>query len=66
MRSPGTVVFYVLLVMLATGASVQYGLGRLPGDIIVDVAGSAIYLPITTTIVVAAVLGVIFWLVRRR
>ena len=66
MRSPGTVVFYVLLVMLATGASVAYGLGPLPGDIIVDVAGSAIYLPITTTIIVAAVLGVIFWLVRRR
>ena len=65
MRSPGTVVFYVLLVMLLTGASVQYGLGRLPGDIIVDGADSAIYLPITTAIIVAVVLGVIFWLVRR-
>ena len=36
MRSSGTVVFYVLLVILLTIASVQYGLGRLPGDIVVD------------------------------
>lgn len=65
MRSPGTIVFYFLLVMLLTGFSVQYGFGRLPGDIVVDVAGSAIYLPITTVVIVAVVLAVIFWLFRR-
>lgn len=65
MRSPGTVLFFVLLVILFTGASVQYGLGRLPGDIVVDVGGMALYLPITTAVIVAAVLGVIFWLIRR-
>jgi hypothetical protein len=32
----GTAVFYLLLVILLTMASVQYGLGRLPGDIVVD------------------------------
>jgi hypothetical protein len=65
MRSPGTVIFFVLLVLLLTGASIQYGLGRLPGDIVVDVAGSAIYLPFTTAAIVTVVLGVIFWLFRR-
>ena len=65
MRSPGVVVFYVLLVILFTGASVQYGLGQLPGDIVVDIGGVALYLPITTAVIVTAVLGVIFWLIRR-
>lgn len=65
MRSPGTIVFYVLLVLLLTGASIQYGLGRLPGDIVVDVAGSSVYLPFTTAAIVAVVLAVIFWLFRR-
>ena len=65
MRSPGTVVFFVLLVILLTAASVRYGLGRLPGDIVVDIGGMALYLPITTAVIVAAVLGVVFWLIRR-
>lgn len=65
MRSSGAVLFYVLLVILFTGASVQYGLGRLPGDIIFDVGGVAVLLPFTTVAIVAVVLGVIFWLIRR-
>lgn len=65
MRSPRTVVFYVLLVILLTILSVQYGLGRLPGDIVVDLGGSYFYLPITTAIIVAALLGAIFWFFRR-
>ena len=65
MPSSGTIVFYVLLVMLLTGASIQYGFGRLPGDIVVDVAGSSLYLPFTTAAIVAVVLAIIFWLFRR-
>lgn len=61
----GTVVFYLLLVVLLTMASVQYGLGRLPGDIVVDLGGSYFYLPFTTAIIVAVLLGVVFWFVRR-
>ena len=48
MRSPGTVVFFVLLVILLTMASLQYGLGRLPGDIVIDAGNFYFYLPITT------------------
>jgi len=65
MRSPGTIVFFVLLVILLTMASVQYGLGRLPGDIVVDTGSFYFYLPITTAIIVSALLSLVFWLVRR-
>ena len=61
----GTVVFYLLLVILLTMASVQYGLGRLPGDIVVDLGSIYFYLPFTTAIIVAVLLGVVFWFFRR-
>lgn len=64
MRS-GTVVFFVLLVILLTIVSVQYGLGRLPGDIVVNTGDFYFYLPITTAILVSVVLGIVFWLFRR-
>lgn len=66
MRSPGTVVLFVLLVILLTMASVQYGLGRLPGDIVVDTGNFYFYLPITTGVIVSVLLSLVFWLVRRR
>jgi len=65
MRSPGTVVFFVLLVILLTMASLQYGLGRLPGDIVVDTGSFYFYFPITTGIIVSVLLGLVFWLFRR-
>jgi hypothetical protein len=62
---PGTIVFYVLLVTLLTILSVQYGLGRLPGDIVVDTGNFYFYLPITTAVIVSVLLGIIFWFFRR-
>jgi hypothetical protein len=64
-KSPGTVVFYVLLVILLTMLSVQYGLGRLPGDIVVDLGSFYFYLPFTTATIVAVLLGAVFWFFRR-
>jgi hypothetical protein len=58
-------VFFVLLVILLTMASLQYGLGRLPGDIVVDSGNFYFYLPITTGIIVSVLLGLVFWLFRR-
>ncbi len=66
MRSPGVVVFYVLLVILLTVASVQYGLGRLPGDIVIDTGSFYFYLPFTTAIIVSVLLGLVFWFFSRR
>jgi hypothetical protein len=61
----GTIVFYVLLVILLTILSVQYGLGRLPGDIVVDTGSFYFYLPFTTAIIAAVLLGIVFWFFRR-
>ena len=65
MRFSGVAVFYVLLVILLTMASVQYGLGRLPGDIVVDLGSVYFYLPFTTGFIVALLLGPVFWFFRR-
>lgn len=65
MRSIGTIVFYVLLVVLLSIASVQYGLGRLPGDIVVDLGSFYFYLPFTTAFIVAVLVGAVFWFFRR-
>jgi len=65
MRSPGTIVFFVLLVILLTVVSVQYGLGRLPGDIVVDTGNFYFYFPITTAVIVSVLLSLVFWLFRR-
>ncbi|MGO8840807.1 MAG: DUF2905 domain-containing protein [Methyloceanibacter sp.] len=60
----GTIVF-LLVVGLLTFASVRYGLGRLPGDIVVDRGGFVLYLPITTSILVSLLLSLVLWLVGR-
>ncbi len=57
--------FFVLLVILLTIVSLQYGLGRLPGDIVVDTGSFYFYLPITTAIIVSVLLSLVFWLFRR-
>ena len=65
MRFSGVAGFYVLLVIVLTMASVQYGLGRLPGDIVVDLGSVYFYLPFTTGFIVALLLAAVFWFFRR-
>jgi uncharacterized membrane protein len=43
----------------------RLGLGRLPGDIVIERGNSRFYLPITTSIIVSIVLSLILWLFRR-
>jgi len=43
----------------------RLGLGRLPGDIVVEREGSAFYFPIVTCLVISAVLSLIFWFLRK-
>ena len=40
-------------------------LGRLPGDLIIDRPGLKVYIPITTMLVVSALLSALLWLFRR-
>ena len=43
----------------------QLPLGRLPGDIVIDRPSFKLYLPITTMILVSALLSLLMWLFRR-
>jgi hypothetical protein len=43
----------------------KLGLGRLPGDIVVERENFRLYLPITTSILISIVLSVILWLLNR-
>jgi hypothetical protein len=43
----------------------RLGLGRLPGDIVVEREGFRLYVPITTSLLVSAVLTLGFWLFRK-
>jgi formate hydrogenlyase subunit 3/multisubunit Na+/H+ antiporter MnhD subunit len=43
----------------------KFGLGRLPGDIVIRRDNFSFYFPIVTCLLVSAVLSLIFWLVNR-
>ncbi|MBL9096422.1 MAG: DUF2905 domain-containing protein [Alphaproteobacteria bacterium] len=43
----------------------RLGLGRLPGDIVVEREGFRLYVPITTSLLISAVLTLGFWLFRK-
>lgn len=43
----------------------RFGLGRLPGDILIERGGTRIYIPITTSILISAVLSLMLWLISR-
>ena len=40
------------------------GLGRLPGDIVVEKENFRLYIPITSAIIVSVVLSILLWLFR--
>lgn len=43
----------------------KLGLFRLPGDIVIERENFRFYLPITTAIIVSALISLIYWLFRR-
>ncbi|HMM44405.1 MAG TPA: DUF2905 domain-containing protein [Candidatus Macondimonas sp.] len=57
------------LLLLAIGISwplwTRLRLGRLPGDFYWRSDNVAFYFPLTTSLLVSLVLGLVFWLVRR-
>jgi hypothetical protein len=60
------VLLFVALVVAIAYASVFFGIGRLPGDIVIDRGnGFYFYLPITSSIVVSVILSLGLWLFRR-
>ena len=65
MKSLGASLVFVLAVVALTFLSVRYGLGRLPGDLVIDRGGLVVYLPITTAVIVSVILSAVLWLFRR-
>ena len=55
----------LIVVGLAWPWLTKLGLGRLPGDIVIEREGFRFYFPITTMVLVSLVLSVIFWLFRK-
>jgi hypothetical protein len=43
----------------------RLGLGRLPGDIVIERDNFRVYIPITTSIVISVVLSLLLWLLNR-
>jgi hypothetical protein len=43
----------------------KLGLGRLPGDIVVERENFRLYLPITTSVLISLVLSLVLWLMNR-
>ncbi|MBI1649818.1 DUF2905 domain-containing protein [Hyphomicrobium sulfonivorans] len=42
----------------------RLGLGRLPGDFVIERGNIRIYIPLMTGLIVSAVLSLIFWLMK--
>ncbi len=57
------------LILLAAGLLWPYlgrlGLGRLPGDIVIERGATTFYFPLTTSIVLSILLSAVLWLVNR-
>ncbi len=60
-----TIGIVVLAVGLLWPLLAKLPLGRLPGDIVIDKPHFKIYIPITTMILVSAVISLIMWLLRK-
>jgi hypothetical protein len=43
----------------------KLGLGRLPGDIVIERDGFRFYFPLLTSLIVSLVLSLLYWLFRR-
>jgi len=57
------------LILLAIGLlwmlGERLGLGRLPGDIVIEREGMRIYIPIATSIIISVALSLLLWLFNR-
>ena len=65
MKGAAGSLLFLGLVALFTFLSVRFGLGRLPGDIVIDRGSFYFYLPVTTAVIVSVLLSLLFWLFNR-
>lgn len=43
----------------------KLGLGRLPGDIVIEREGLCVYIPLATSLLVSAAISLVLWLLNR-
>jgi len=55
----------ILLIGIAWPLLSRIGLGRLPGDIMVQRGSTTFYFPLVTCIIISIVLSALFWLFNR-
>ena len=60
-----TVGVILIVAGLAWPWLVKLGLGKLPGDIVIEREGFRFYFPITTMVLISVLLSLIFWLFRK-
>lgn len=57
------------IVLIAAGiiwlVAERVGLGRLPGDIVIERGNVRIYIPLMTMLIVSIVLSLVLWLINR-
>jgi Protein of unknown function (DUF2905) len=58
----GVVLLFVGLIIFAAE---RFGLGRLPGDIVIEREGFTLYLPLATSLLVSLGLTLVLWLLSR-
>jgi hypothetical protein len=65
----GRILIILGLILLVTGLLWPWlsrlGLGRLPGDILIEKENFRFYFPVTTTIIISLLLSLLFWLFRK-
>ncbi len=71
MADLGRILIFLGLLLIVVGGIVLLagkipGLGRLPGDILIQRRNVTFYFPIATSILISIILSLIFWLLNRR
>ena len=65
----GRLLILIGIVLVAIGLvwllAERLGLGRLPGDIVIEREGMRIYIPLMTMLIVSIVLSLVLWLINR-
>jgi hypothetical protein len=59
-------VVFVIAGLITMAGGKFFGLGRLPGDIVVRRPNFTFYFPVVTSIVVSVILTLVMWLLNRR
>ena len=55
----------LFLVGLAWPLVMRLGLGRLPGDVVIELGSLKLYLPVATSLLLSLVLSALLWLLGR-